>query len=90
MGYGWGSWQSRLWHTGCMFIGVRWAQAHLDSLAGKEQTVGNRGTQNHRSPKGDGWVTEAEQTTFRLRIPSSLNVEKIEGASGCSTVLHDS
>ena len=51
----------RLWHVGCIYIVVRWAQAHLDSFAGKEQTVGNRGAQNHRSSKGDGWVAEAKQ-----------------------------
>ncbi len=75
-----GPWPLRLWHASCVCIAVRWAQAHLDSLAGKEQTVGNRGTQNHRSPNGDGWVAEAEQTTFRLRIPSRLHL---------CTVFHD-
>ena len=34
------AWPPRLWHSGCIFVGVRWAQAHLNSLAGKEQTVG--------------------------------------------------
>ena len=73
------SWPSGLRPAGCIFIGVRWAQAHLDSLAGKEQTVGDRGTQNHRSPEGGGWVAEAEQMTFRLRIPNRPNLGKIEG-----------
>ena len=70
MGYVVESWPRRLWHTSCLYIAGRWAQAHLDSLAGKEQTVGNRGTQNHRSPQGDGWVAEAKLEIFRMQHTS--------------------
>ena len=48
-------------------------------------TVGRKATDRCRD--GDGWVAEAEQMTFRLRIPNRLNLGKIEGGSVCPTVL---